>query len=369
MLKADYFRDILAPTTKSASMLKTRSSYLAQLHRLLDSTTTDLSFLNDTRGVLKLIRDSTNVNTQKTRIFHVMSILRTKAASVVDKSNKDLYGKIAAKLKADGLKAYDQNIMTAKQKERYMSMSGLVNALSRSTTDLFNEYGLQVPLTLENNTTTIEERRGATITDENFARLNVENTRGPNIYTFARELQALVLLHCYVHQPALRNDYGTLHITRKVIGLTKDHNWIQFRKNGTIAIVMNQYKNVKSLGKQTIEINSPRLRWALHYWWDLLTRLLSTKPVTLFYYTINANHTIKPVADARSLSRQLPRFSEKYLTKPLTINDYRHIWETHIQGTDAYKKMTVNERTAMHNKLLHGHLTGIQYASIRRGYE
>jgi len=369
MLKADYFRDILAPTTKSVAMLKTRSSYLAQLHRLLDSTTTDLSFLNNTRGILRLIRDSTNINTQKTRIFHVIAILRTKAAKVVDKANVEIYKKIAVKLKADGLKANDQNIMTQQQRDRYMSMSGLVNALSRSTTALFNEYKLQIPMTLENNTTTIEERRGPAISDDNFARLNVANTRGPNIYTFARDLQALVLLHCYIHQPALRNDYGTLHITRKVIGLTKDKNWIQFRKNGTICIIMNHYKNEKSLGQQKIELQSVRLRWALHYWWDLLTRLLPTKPERLFYYTINANHKIKQVSDERSLSRQLPRISDKYVGRPLTINDYRHIWETHIQSLDSYRKATVLERTNMHNKLLHGHLTGIQYASIRRDFE
>lgn len=66
---------------------------------------------------------------------------------------------------------------------------------------------------------------------EEFDWLNIESTRENNIYTFARDLQALSIIACYVWQPALRSNYGTLEITRKAVGLKNDRNWLQIRKN------------------------------------------------------------------------------------------------------------------------------------------
>lgn len=107
-------------------MLKTRSAYLAQLYRELDSKTTDLSFLNNTRAVLQQIRNSDHPNTQKTRIFHVVAVLRLPAGKVVLKKNKDLYDRIAAQLKTQGNAIYAENVMNEKQKERYRSL-GVLN--------------------------------------------------------------------------------------------------------------------------------------------------------------------------------------------------------------------------------------------------
>ena len=349
-MNADTFRAILAPSTKSGAMLKTRSSYLAQLYRHLGSDKEDLSFLNNTRAVLKIIRDSDNINTQKTRIFHVMAILRLPQGKVVDKKSKDLYTKIAAELKLQGNAAYADNVMSDVQKQRYMSLDGLNRALERAVIDLFNKYGI---------------KRTAQISADEFNTWNIESTRNDNIYTFARDLQSLAVLACYIWQPALRNDYASLEITAKAIGLKRDHNWIQMRKNGSITIVMNVYKNAKSMGKQTITVGE-KLTWMLNYWHDLLRKLLPGKPKQLFYYTINANHTIKRIEDSRTLGRQIPRMGEKFIGRALSVNDYRHIWELHIQSSEDYKRATVNQRTKMHEQLLHGHMMGVQYASVRR---
>jgi hypothetical protein len=350
-MDANYFRDLLAPKTKSAAMLKTRSAYLAQLYRELDTKATDLSFLNDTRSVLRVIRSSDNVNTQKTRIFHVMSLLKLpEAKKLVLKKNITTYENEAGRLRETGNAIYQDNVMNETQKQRYMSLNGLSRSLEQAIIDLYNKYFL---------------KRTATMSKEEFDRINIEDTRKDNLYTFARDLQQLVIFACYTWQPALRNDYGTMEITKKAIGLSNAQNWLQLRKNGSIFLHLNLFKNRKSFGKQVIEIKSDKLKWLLRYWVDLLSRLVD-KPKRMVYYSISANHTIKLNEDPRTLGRQIPRISEKICGKPLSINDLRHIWEMHLQSTEEYKRATQAEREKMHKQLLHGYAMAHQYNLQRR---
>lgn len=86
----------------------------------------------------------------------------------------------------------------------------------------------------------------------------------------------------------------------------------------------------------------------------------------MVYYTINANHTIKLVEDPRSLGRMIPRIPEKICEKPLSINDFRHIWEMDLQSSEDHKRATQAERIKMHEQLLHGYTMGHQYALQRR---
>lgn len=72
----------------------------------MEATSKDLSFLKDTRKVLQVIRSSENVNTRKTRIFHVMALLKLPAAKkVVLKKNVTTYENEAAKLRTAGNEA------------------------------------------------------------------------------------------------------------------------------------------------------------------------------------------------------------------------------------------------------------------------
>lgn len=352
-MTAPDFKLMLTPTTKSQAMLKTRSAYLTQLYNAVGNDATDLSFLNNTTAVLKFIRNSDNVNSQKTRIFHVIAAVRlARHGRVVTPKAKDLYKRLADELKVAGTKIYTDNVMSDAQRAKFMSLAALNSHLETATIDLFNDYDL---------------RKTPVITDDEWTRLvSVTNRRKPNSFTFGRDLQTLVVLASYVWQPAIRNDYGTLHITRKAIGLTKDRNWLQVRKNGSMNLVMYEYKNAKSMGKKTLPIESEKLRWIYGYWINLLERMLGAKPVKLFYYTINANHTISLVGDERTIGRQISRMSSKIFGKPLSINDFRHIHEDALQKTDEYRRGTLQERIAMHEKLLHGHHMGVQYAVVRR---
>lgn len=350
MLTQSYFEEILAPSTRSQAMLKRRAQYLAKLFRELKAD--DLAILNNTRAVLKELKaNSDNVNTHKTRIFHLMALLRTPQGKSVNTRAKNIYKEAAAKMKAQGHEAYKDNLMTDKQRERFMSLNGLNLQLSNAIVDLFNDYG-------------ISRSDGVIISNEDV--LKWHDKKRKNIFTFARDLQGLALIACYVWQPSLRNDYGTLEITKRAVGLTNDRNWLQIKKNGEMFIIMNEYKNVRSMGKQIIQIESEKLKWLLIYWLNLLTKLLGASPTYLFYYSISADGTIKYIDNQPSVSRAIARISEKVFGKTLTINDYRHIWETTFQNSIEYQRATQPEREEMHKKLLHGHMAALNYNSIRR---
>jgi hypothetical protein len=350
MLTQSDFEKLLAPSTNSEAMLKRRAQYLAKLFRELKAE--DFAILNNTRLVLKEIKsNSDNVNTWKTRIFHLMALLRTPQGKAVNTKAKEIYKKEAAKLKAQGLEAYKDNIMTEKQKERFISLNGLNLKLSTAIVDLFDEYG-------------ISRSDGVIISNEDILRWHDKKRK--NIFTFARDLQSLALIACYVWQPSLRNDYSTLHITKKVVGLKNDRNWLQIKKTGEMNIIMNEYKNAKSMGKQTIKIEDEKLKWLLIYWLNLLTKLLGDQPKHLFYYSINAEGKIEYIDNKQSVSKAISRISEKVFDKPLSINDYRHIWESSLQSSIEYQRATQPEREEMHKKLLHGHMAALNYNMIRR---
>jgi hypothetical protein len=280
-----------------------------------------------------------------------MALLKLpEAKRLVLKKHITTYENIAADLRTAGNAAYSENIMSDVQKQRYMSLAGLSRALEQKIIDLFNKYNV---------------KRIATMSKEEFDRINIDDNRKDNLYTFARDLQQLVIFACYVWQPSLRNDYGTMEITKKAIGLSNSQNWIQFKKQGSVFIHMNVFKNKKSFGKQMIEVKNDKLKWILRYWVDLLGRLVD-KPKRFVYYSINANHTIKLNDDPRTLGRQIPRISEKVCGKPLSVNDFRHIWEMDMQSSEEYKRATQAKREEMHKQLLHGYAMAHQYNLQRR---
>jgi hypothetical protein len=58
--------------------------------------------------------------------------------------------------------------------------------------------------------------------------------------------------------------------------------------------------------------------------------------------------------------------SDRVFGKPLTINDYRHIFEIAIQKDPNYKDMTIAEKEKLHESLLHNHNTALRYNLIWR---
>jgi hypothetical protein len=245
-------------------------------------------------------------------------------------------------LKKRGDAVYEDNHITPKQTQKFKTITDLEKLLEESINNLFNRYDISY--------------------EDELSSSDLDKIKSK--YEFAREIQSLASLCCYIYQPALRNDWCSLEITGRTIGLSRSKNWIIFRKkDDSVNLIMNVYKNDKHMGKQIISIKNKKLIKMLKYWISVLKQIFNIKPKYLFYYQIENDGDIN-IISKESFGKQIARWSSKYLGSPLTINDYRHIWEMHIQNSDEYQAASVPERKAMHAKLLHSHETGIQYNRV-----
>jgi hypothetical protein len=64
------------------------------------------------------------------------------------------------------------------------------------------------------------------------------------------------------------------------------------------------------------------------------------------------------------MKKRVKTVSEQYFMKPLSINDYRHIWEISIQNDEHYNKLNLNDREALHKQLLHSMNTALKYNRV-----
>lgn len=341
----------LAAKLKSPSTLKNRRNYILFLYRSLDATTTDLSFLNNRNKVMKLVKNSENAGTIKTRLFHIVEMIKLDKDKSIKPDVKKFYEKLADQYKTPAQAQEDNNVMNAKQTENFISISTASHALSKHVEELFKEYGMNKVISLS---------------EEDFDRLSKKSSKSKNIFTFAKALQESVILSLYVWQTALRNDWGLLKITRKTI-IPNTGNWLQIKPNFEMVLVLNEYKTSKYFGKQYIPLSKKASRLMM-IWIQLLSKLLNIKsfPLSPLYWSINAKGKLQWLQNKDSLARQLPRISKKILNKSATINTFRHAHEMELQNSEEYKRMTVAEKKEAHAKLLHNLQTGIKYNLQRR---
>jgi hypothetical protein len=341
-----YITNLLAKKAKSPVTLKNRARYIFQIYRMLESTATDLSFLNDKRAVMALVRDSENPGTQKTRLFHISEIAKLDKA--VTKPVKEFYAREADKMKTPARQREDDNIMNEKQKTNFISIDDANLRLEARLKAHYAEYGFETV---------------GIIGDAEYERLNTGHAR-KNAYTFAKGVQECLIPALYVWQTALRNDWSELKITRSII-IPNTGNWLQITKNGSMNIVLNDYKNSKHMGKQKIPLEL-KLRQLMTIWLGLLERILGSKPIHPLYWSINAKGKVEWIANPDTLGKQLSRISMKIFGRLATINTFRHAHEMKLQNSEEYKHMTVGERKQAHAKLLHSLETGQKYNLQRR---
>lgn len=343
-----YLRSILTAKTKSPATLKNRVAYVFMLYRMLDSDSTNLSFLNDKKSVMELVNNSINLGTRKTRLFHIVETIKLDKSKSVKPDVKLYYVDQAEKLKPIVKELEDNNVMNEKQIASHITIPTANLMLETYLRSVFNDYGIK----------TIDR-----VNDEDFARLMQMGPR-KNIFTFAKGVQESLIPALYIWQTALRNDYSDMKITRRII-IPNKGNWLQIKKDGSMSFIINEYKTAKYFGKQRFAVNH-KLAQLITIWIDLLQRIMNKAPTYLLYYSINAKGDINWISNVDTLGRQLSRISLKIFKKPATINSFRHAHEIRLQQSDDYKRMTQGERRAAHEKLLHGLETGQKYNLLRR---
>jgi len=348
LTKDDFVKMITTGKPLSEATIKGRASYLFKLYRDVGNGADDLSWMNQYSKVVKHAREGKSAEGSKTKLFHILYLVDSKAGKDIDAVAKKQYRAAATRARNQSMKSTVENIATPEQIAMYLSVADMTTQLDQGMTKLFADYELPA--------------NAKKISNDDFTKWDIPSDR-KNIKSFARDFQKHLMIACYVLQPALRSDWSTLEYTTMAINkLRADQNWIQFLRGGRIRIAMNKFKNVRHMGAQVVEIESPLLKRYLRYWVDLFTRLNGSAPKQLFIWRLSPDKAVQmSTVNRESFAKALTRASDGILSKRQTVNSFRHAHEIALQRDGNYQDMTVGERDRAHGKLLHSHRTGLIY--------
>lgn len=154
-----------------------------------------------------------------------------------------------------------------------------------------------------------------------------------------------LLMGLYVLQPPLRNDYAGVELLEK-------NKPEKERLNGNYMVIrpkswmfyLNEFKNVETFGRQVFKYSkkfNPDIYQLLKISYELQPRkYLITRPSGVQMTDVD-------------ISKRIPQITKRYLTKELTINDIRKIYETNLINSPKYKSMSMKMKEDEHKKLLH----------------
>ncbi|GMF35234.1 unnamed protein product [Phytophthora lilii] len=280
MLTKEFFvKAITAGKPLSEATIKGRASYLFKLYRDIANGADDLSWMNQYSKVIKHAREGKSAEGTKTKLFHILYLVDGKAGKDIDATAKKQYRAAATRARNQSMKSTVENIATPDQIAMYVPLSEMTTQLDEAFKRLFDAY--ELPLSAKK------------ISNDDFTKWDIPSDR-KNIKSFARDLQKLIMLSCYIYQPPLRSDWSTLEITSSAINkLRADQNWLQVLRGGRIRIIMNKFKNLKHMGARALEVDSPVLKRYLRYWIDLLTRLTGESPKQLFIWRLSPDKSVQ----------------------------------------------------------------------------
>lgn len=157
----------------------------------------------------------------------------------------------------------------------------------------------------------------------------------------------LVALACYVLQPAIRNDWFDMRVTNKKSDTKNGGNWLHKTSRNKMTLIMQDYKNAFAFGRREIPITKELSPW-LRMW-------LNTGD--------ERDRVFRNMSD-NVFGKMLARASKNVFGQPLTINDFRHIWEIHFQTDPKYATMSVADKDKLHAQLLHSTEAAMLYNTV-----
>lgn len=146
-----------------------------------------------------------------------------------------------------------------------------------------------------------------------------------------------LLVSLYVNNPPQRNNFYNINVVKKEADIDPLRNNLVVNTRG-ITLITDLYKTFKVYGRLKLKLSNETSR---------LIRLLNF-----------------PVFSEEAFKARLRRASLRVFGKPLTINDYRHIYEIDLQHSDKYKDMTILEKRKAHEALKHSGTTAQKYNRV-----
>ncbi|GMF37989.1 unnamed protein product [Phytophthora lilii] len=116
---------------------------------------------------------------------------------------------------------------------------------------------------------------------------------------------------------------------------------------------LNDFKNVRLMGPQTIQLDSTTMSLIKSYL-DFLANTLGEQPSKLLWRIFNRQPGEYDYTNSSNgFSQVLLKLLMKYNGKPMSMNMIRHIAESHLIQSPTYAKLTNREKNDLHAKLLH----------------
>jgi hypothetical protein len=160
-----------------------------------------------------------------------------------------------------------------------------------------------------------------------------------------------LLISIYLLKPPIRNDLESVAVFKKdkVLdpNIKDSFNYIQKKENEFI-FYLNQYKTVKKYGAKKIiysKSEDPQI-------YNLFKKIIKFNKPFLIVNDNNNNNL-----DDKQISALIIKIFENYLNKHVSINTIRHIYETELINSEEYKKMSMTQKKALHNELMHDFTT------------
>lgn len=200
--------------------------------------------------------------------------------------------------------------------------------------DLLNEYNEILPLIIKN--ADIHSLDTSLDNDPRRERyINLENLR--EAWKKLPDDLDKVMLSLYINEPPQRNVYYDAKIVSKKSDVSENRNNI-------------------IITSRSIRAYCPKHKTARQY-----------GPID-FAFTKETSDLIRKVGFPQlkedGFKKRLRNVSQRVFGQPITIDSYRHIWETALQKSRRYHEMSALEREREHNKIYHGTLAALRYNRV-----
>ena len=319
-------KKIIDSSTWAERTKKARTNFITKLKDQLDPSSKGLNFLKDYDLVSEfLLNKYSNPSTRKNRVLDIRAILNL----IKDDKTIKKYDLLNSTLINDDEEYRGNNIV--KDKSRFIP---------------YEELSI-LPKKIEDN---IKYVYGKLF----LSHSEIDNLKSKQAkYKYMKLLIEYIVSILYLKEAPVRSDWCTVLLDHPF----ENQNWLDSKQG---IIHWNIFKNVKGFGKKEFKLNINTMSNLKHYI-EVLKYIIDPNPGYLIYQMKSSSY--QPFTREK-FSSYFKTINEKYLHKPLTINDYRHIYESNIINNANYNKLTINEKRAIHDKLLHSVATAQEYVKV-----
>lgn len=307
---------------------KNRIAFIKNLKKDLSPNTNDYNFLKNFKIVSKYILESTsNVSSLKTKILTIKSILK-----LANDKSADKYDKLSNSLieKSDEMRGNNE----IKDEDKWITYDAMID----------------IPFSIANDIKFIYDKLFLSYDEiDNLKTLSAK-------FKYLRMLTDYIIAVLYCHQYSVRADYATV-----LLKPSKTENWYDVNKS---VIHFNDFKNVKKMGPQAWAVDE-KIKIQLREYISILNYIIDSPKRLL--YMVGAK-TIKPFS-RETFAIYIARILFKYTKKKISINTLRHIHETKILSSPDYNRLSINDKKALHARMLHSTATGQDYNKIENPIE